>query len=153
MLFRTLEWPHCLSPSADFSLFLTLSACPGGRCHCNTWHRCCPSIPVSLGVSRASTAPRLRAPQYLGHSESPVTVGLSQVDQSTTWNHSPGATALLPYMSPHSQSGGREPCCQFSLLLLNACLRDQEDEANGTLMKCREKTKSGGVANTEEEGD
>lgn len=74
--------------------------------------------------------------------------GLSLMDQRAIWNCSPWAPNLLVSVTPSQEAG---------VLVANSgssCfLRDQEDEANGTLMKFREKTKLGGVANTMEEGD
>lgn len=93
------------------SLFLTHSACPGGWCPCITWHRHYPSLPVRLGLSRASTvllwAPWPDAQLGSGYCCWPEPSGPERHLQVQSMN---------PY--PHSES--RSPCCQLSLLLLTA---------------------------------
>lgn len=70
------------------------------------------------------------------------------MDQQAVWTYSPGAPNLPVPLIPSQETGVLVAKSGSSCFL-----GDQEDEANGTLMKFREKTKLGGVANTMEEGD
>lgn len=146
MLFPLQEYPHCLALSHQLPHFLTRSACPGGWCPCITWHRQYPSIPVRLGLSRASRV-LLWAPwpdAQLGSSY-------------CCWPEPSGPERHLKVqsMDPLPSFRKQEPLLPTQSPPVNSHLRDrgddQEDEANGTLMKFREKTKLGGVANTMEE--
>lgn len=74
--------------------------------------------------------------------------GLSLMDQRAVWSCSPGVPNLPVPLTLNQEAG-----VLVAKSASSCFLGDQEDEANGTIMTFRERTKLGGVANTMEEGD